>query len=267
MAYAYALLIIALLLLLYMRFEAGFLKMERIKFTSSNKCLKIIHLSDIHIDRLKVSQDKVRNIIKKENPDLIILTGDYIEKPRHLDRFLSFAAKLTIGPKVLFTFGNHDIRLFDKDAGLYKGFVEALEGLGWTYLENLSLCFEKNGKKYNLIGIDDLTAGHPDIEKALASCSKDSYMNIAFSHNPDIVLKMPYGSIDWLLCGHFHGGQIWTPFKLEFTFLRKEKLCRMGITRGLHKLNNINIYINRGLGNVCFPLRFLSRPELTVFHL
>jgi predicted MPP superfamily phosphohydrolase len=265
--YLYIIGAIAVLFLLYMRFEAGFVEAKRIKLTSSKKCLKLIQLSDIHINRLKVSQEKVRKIIQAEKPDLLILTGDYVEKPGQIPLFLSFARKLPPGPKVLFTLGNHDLKFFEKDELSRKKFIGLLEELGWTYLCNSAICFEKNSRKYNIIGIDDLTEGHPEIEKTLASCRKDAYANIAFSHNPDIVLRIPRGGVDYLLCGHFHGGQIWTPFKLEFKLLRTEKLCRMGITRGLHKMNNINLYINRGLGNVCVPLRFLSRPEVTVFYL
>ena len=90
--------------------------------------------------------------------------------------------------------------------------------------------------------------------------------NIAFSHNPDIVFKIPEGYVDYLLCGHFHGGQIWMPFNLEFRILRNEVLCKMGITRGAHKVKGINLYISRGLGNVCFPLRFLSTPEIAILY-
>jgi len=38
----------------------------------------------------------------------------------------------------------------------------------------------------------------------------------------------------------------------------------MGITKGLHKFGDTILYINRGIGNVVLPLRFLSRPEITI---
>jgi len=45
------------------------------------------------------------------------------------------------------------------------------------------------------------------------------------------------------------------PFNLEFRILRHEKLTKIGITKGTHKLNNINLHINSGLGNVCVSLK------------
>ena len=125
---------------------------------------------------------------------------------------------------------------------------------------------EKNSKRYNIIGIADMRYSHHNLEEAFRDCCRDSFLSLGFSHNPDIVLEIPKGRLDYLLCGHFHGGQIWAPFDLEFKVMRNEKLCKMGIKSGLHKINGINLYINRGLGNVVFPLRFLSRPEITVFY-
>jgi predicted MPP superfamily phosphohydrolase len=54
------------------------------------------------------------------------------------------------------------------------------------------------------------------------------------------------------------------PFNLEFMILRDDQLCRMGITRGLKRVNGIRVYLNRGLGNGVVPLRFLSRPEILI---
>ncbi|MDD5603300.1 MAG: hypothetical protein PHG48_04335 [Eubacteriales bacterium] len=96
------------------------------------------------------------------------------------------------------------------------------------------------------------------------SCGK---INIAISHNPDITESLPPSSFDLLLCGHYHGGQIWAPFNLEFRSLRNDILSRKGITRGLHRVNGINIYISRGLGNVLIPFRFMSRPEAAIIDL
>jgi predicted MPP superfamily phosphohydrolase len=115
-----------------------------------------------------------------------------------------------------------------------------------------------------------LRHGNPDIKKAFESILpsvQSNCINIAFSHNPDLTLSLPKGQVDYFLCGHFHGGQIWMPFNLEFRLMRSEKLCRMGYRRGFHKINGINIYINRGLGNVVFPFRFFSVPEIAVLQL
>ena len=272
-------------MLIYMRYEASAAKVERVKFTSSGTGLKIIQLSDIHIKFLRVPVKTVRDVIAREKPDIIILTGDYIEKPPDIQNFTNFIAQIRNDATVYACLGNHDYKVVKQYGSGNKSsnrkkrsngnsgndnsnfFIEVLKNSGINVLHNQAACYTKSNVKYNIIGIEDLYAGLPDINEALASCEKDAFMNIAFSHNPDIVYEIPRGKIDYLFCGHFHGGQIWTPFKLEFILLRRERLCKIGVTRGLHKINGVILYINRGLGNVCFPLRFLSRPEITVFHL
>jgi len=266
MAYIY-ILFLAAAFLLYMRFEAGFVKVEKVYFSKSKNCLKIIHLSDIHINLLKVPVKKVQEAVINEKPDIMIISGDYIENPGDIEKFISFLKAVNVAPLTYICLGNHDYKAFSKNKEGLDSLIKTIESLGIKVLINNSKCYEKGTKKYNIIAFDDLREGTPDIDKALSSCAKDVFMNIAFTHNPDLILQMPKNKVDYLFCGHFHGGQIWAPFNLEFRLLRRDKLCKVGIKRGLHKFNGINLYISRGLGNVVVPLRFLSRPEITVYHL
>lgn len=263
----YVIIAIAVLALIYMRFETTQLKVNRVYYNKSSNPLKVIHLSDLHLIYLNVDIDKITKVLKAESPDLVIITGDYINTVSHIPLFLKFLDDIKGNYKILVCLGNHDYKTLNNSESKIQEFVKQIEEKDATVLLNDSICFEKDNRKYNIIGIEDLRSNRYDIKKALESCSKDAISNIAFSHNPDIVFQIPEGSVDYLLCGHFHGGQIWMPFNLEFIILRNEKLCKMGITRGAHRVNNINLYINSGLGNVCFPLRFLSPPEMTVLHL
>jgi len=256
-----------ILLLVYMRIEAGMVEIKRIKFTENKKCLKILHMSDIHINRLKVPWHRVKNAINEERPDIVLFTGDYIESERDIPRFLEFLKYVDGNSKILFCLGNHDYNAFSGNREGLKGFISAIEGAGASFLHNQSICIEKGHTRYNVAGFDDLKAGNPDIKKTFDSCCDKAYMTIAFSHNPDIIFEIPKGKVDYLFCGHFHGGQIWLPFNLEFKLMRIDRLSKMGIRKGLHKINGTNVYINRGLGNVCLPLRFLSRPEISIYHL
>ncbi len=266
--YFYILLLLAVFAMAYMWFEAGFVEVKEVKLSSSGNGLKLLLLSDIHINLLRVPPEKVKKIIESESPDIIIMSGDYIAKPTDVPEFLDFIDVIQDkNIKIFLCFGNHDYEAFLKDRGGLEKYINDVEKKGITILHNQAVCYEKNSKKYNIIGIADYRRGGYNIDKALKLCCGDASVNIAFSHNPDIVLKMPEGKVDCLLCGHFHGGQIWLPFNLEFKALRHEKLCKMGVKRGLHKVNGINMYISRGLGNVLLPFRFLSRPEITVIYL
>ena len=266
MIFLYSGIALIFIALAYMRFETTLLTVKKVHLTKSSAQLKVIQISDIHISFLKVNIKKITKVVEEEQPDLIILTGDYIDDAKEIPLFLSFLEKVKGNHKAFLCFGNHDYRAFrENEAGLHQ-FISDIENLGINVLLNDSVYYEKGSSTYNIIGIEDLRSNRHEIEKAFKHCKKNATSNIVFSHNPDIALELPEGKVDYLLCGHFHGGQIWLPFNLEFRVLRHEKLGKMGIKRGLNNFNNITIYINSGIGNVLFPLRFLSPPEITVLY-
>ncbi len=258
------------LILLYMKIETTFLSTSFVNFSSDSNGLKVVHLSDIHINKYYVSESKLLNRLDQVKPDIIVMSGDYIETYRDIQKFISFLTLLTKNYPVYLTFGNHDHKALYYNSNNKNGFIEKIESAGGKVLLNSNSKILKNGIPYNLIGIDDLKKGKPDIKKALSGIEASTVtgcINIVVSHNPDIIFDLPADKVDYLLCGHFHGGQIWMPFNIEFKLMRKEKLCQMKCFRGLHKINNINLYINRGLGNVIFPFRFRSTPEIAVIQL
>jgi len=262
----YIALVIIFTALAYMRYEAANVKVKKVLFTENINHLKVVHLSDVHISLLRVDVKKIKKILKKENPDLVILTGDYIDSTRHIPAFLNFLEKIKGNYEIFLCYGNHDYKTFHKNEEGLKKFTTDLERRGIKVLLNDSVVYSKGDRSYNIIGIEDFKSKRHDVKKALANCKSNVTANIAFSHNPDIALELPEDAVDFLLCGHFHGGQIWMPFDFEFKILRHERVCKMGIKKGLNKLNNLIIYINSGIGNVLIPLRFLSPPEITVLY-
>ncbi len=260
---------IVILLLVYMLFETTLLKNNYVSFSKSSKGLKIAHLSDLHVNHIHISKKKIINKLKEVNPDIVLISGDYIETDKDIPKALDLIKGIADFSPVYLTLGNHDHKAHLNKKDGVEGFIVQLEQTGAVVLNNAATSICKNNTTYNIIGIDDLKRGKPDLTKAFGNIdsASDNRINIAFSHNPDTVLTLSKNNTDYFLCGHFHGGQIWMPFHLEFRILRREQLCKMGCRRGLHKINGIIVYINRGLGNVLFPLRFLSVPEIAVIQL
>lgn len=266
----YIFIALIIMLLLYMRIEASLLDKNYITFSNSSKGLKIAHISDLHVRKLYISSNRIRSFLDQISPDIIVISGDYIDSPKDITKFISLLEEINNVCPVYLSLGNHDHKAFKHDISKISCFIDKIQQTGAKVLLNSNVSLTKSNATYNLIGIDDLKHGNPDINKAFNGIKPsfgNNCLNVAFSHNPDMLFELPKEKVDYFLCGHFHGGQIWMPFGLEFKLMRNEKLCRMGFKRGAHKVNGTNIYINRGLGNVVFPFRFLSKPEIAVIQL
>lgn len=263
----YVLMIIAIIIVLffaYMYIETYLLRVNSVSFSTDKDALKILHLSDIHINMMNISPKRINKVIRSENPDVIFISGDFISNRKGIPKFLRFLNRISGSCRIITCLGNHEYESYPDSLDELDAFVKQIENKGITVLQDSTELLEKNSNKYKIIGLNGQRRRDINLPLIHDSIGKDT-INVILAHNPDLILQIPENAADYMFCGHFHGGQIWTPFNLEFILLRKEKLCRMGIKQGLHKIRGINMYINAGLGCVCFPLRFLSRPEISIY--
>jgi predicted MPP superfamily phosphohydrolase len=121
-----------------------------------------------------------------------------------------------------------------------------------------------DGTRLCLAGVDDLAHGQPSLESLPHPSERD--FTILLAHNPDQaeLARRALDSIDLMLCGHTHGGQVRLPgigailSSVEHRDLYDEGLRRRPWTQ---------VYTSRGIGMVHVPVRFLSRPEVAVLEL
>src|SRR5207249_8961519 len=111
-----------------------------------------------------------------------------------------------------------------------------------------------------LVGLDDSWTGRPDLDQALSGVP-GGVTPILLTHNPAICRKAMVRPM-LILCGHTHGGQIYVRGLTERLM---SGIRTTGLLRGWYEENGGMIYVNRGIGTVNVPLRFLARPEITLF--
>lgn len=228
----------------------------------SNEGLRILHLSDLHVERLSVKAEDLVDQCRGRQLDLIALTGDFLDQVKSIDTFLEYLDHIVeLKPRygVYAVFGNHDYCI--------KPYLPALkqemEKRGCHVLLNEHRTINIGNETLNIIGIDDHYSGHSDIAKAYEKVS--SGINLVLTHDPTVVLTMKQYDFDYLLSGHFHGGQILYP--KAYHLYKMSELPKQQIIKGLHFHDKKAFYISEGLGQTGMNIRLRSRPEITVHTL
>lgn len=231
--------------------------------------LKILFLADFHAGR-SVPYSAIEKAVDmgiKENPDLILLGGDFFtgKKIKNAKIYAKILKKLPDAAPAFACMGNHDGGEWVAARGGYRDTV-AVENLlkenGIIPLVNQSLDIEVKGNKLRIIGLGDLWAGELKPEKAFTESKDKMIPVILLSHNPDS--KEYLAKYDWdvMFCGHTHGGQLYIPFVgAPFTPVRDRNFIS-----GLHNWQGRKIYISTGVGNIA-GMRFNCRPEISIINL
>ncbi len=223
---------------------------------------KIAHISDFHNRR---KNEEILNRIKEISPDIIAITGDFIDSRKTKAQIsLDFAKETVKIAPCYYVMGNHESRLTE----VYPDFEKELKKIGFSVLRNEALLTQKNGECITIIGLDDprLTIKKESVKKACQvikeelSSIKASGYTVALSHRPEAFLEYVNAGIDLALTGHAHGGQIILP--LIGGIIAPNQGLFPKYYKGLYTKGNTSMLVSRGLGNSLFPFRFNNRPEI-----
>lgn len=236
------------------------------KIPSGFQNFKIVQFSDTHLGfQYNLKQfEKLSTTIHSLKPDLIIFTGDLLDKPNHFhekEKTISILKKLQAPYGKFAIYGNHDHG--DYGSSIYKNMMEKS---GFRLLRNESQKIQlSSGESIYILGLDDVILGKPNFQSSKRNIPVDAY-KILLSHAPDLADQAAAHHIELQLSGHSHGGQIKIPF---FGALVKPPYGEKYF-EGLYTIGKeypLTLYVNRGLGTTRLPFRFLSKPEITVFTL
>jgi uncharacterized protein len=218
--------------------------------------LRIVQLTDLHRSRL--TQDRrLRHAVAQANaacPDLILLTGDFVTSdPADIEPCGHILSPLRASLGRFAVLGNHD---FTAGAPAVE---RMLTRQGIRVLTNESVRLE-NGLR--LVGLEDDRHGKPDPMRAFRDVRKDE-PTLVMSHNPvGVELVSQHDCI--VFSGHTHGGQIRIPV---LTAQQVRRIGSKNYRAGWFTVGRARVYVNRGLGQVGLPLRFLCQPEISEFTL
>ncbi len=226
--------------------------------------LRIVQLSDLHVERTTRRERDVVAEVAALNPDLIVLTGDYLNlsylsDPAALSDARTFLAQLH-APYGVYAVTDSGV---DPAASMRVIF----DGQPITVLHNETICLPFEAADLCLIGIQShrnaLERDRVVLESLSARIPADAYTVLLY-HPPDLAESLSGTGIDLYLAGHTHGGQIRLPFfGALITFSAHGKKYEMG----RYTLGDTILYVSRGLGmegSIAPRARFLCPPEIVV---
>ena len=244
---------------------------------------KLAQLSDLHYDGKGLSEEMLQEAIAATNeaePDLILLTGDYVtDDPSPIHDLALGLKHLESHIGIYAAIGNHDNYVPEARAEI----TNALEAIGIRVLYN-EIVYPL-GDDLALVGLADFWSG--DFQPEIITAIAPDIPRIVLSHNPDTARILQKWRVDLQLSGHTHGGQVVIPGigpvpqflkpvrRMIPSFLRPwipyMADCHQVVehwewARGFHQVGSNYLYVNRGLGTY-FPGRLFCSPEVTVITL
>lgn len=225
---------------------------------------RIAQISDIHLVEWTEPWFLRRVVaeVNKLSPDLVALTGDFISRGPRSARVAYQAMPVCAEelaalqcPQRFAILGNHDVEV---DGHMV---AQALTAAKIPVLINRFTAIERGSDRIWLCGVDDPGTSVPYLSEAVPA--RPGAPVILLAHEPDFadnVRRHPrFPLIDLMLSGHSHGGQVRLPWvgPLVLPPLGQKYVS------GLFRFNQMQLYVNRGIGTVGMPFRLYCPPEIT----
>lgn len=227
---------------------------------------RLIQLSDLHLQDSGKHEKSLASQVKELNPDLVVITGDMIDRSDALPLLQTFVDDL--GSIPLFAVPGNWEHWSDVDFSDLRAVIERRRGN--QLLLNGHASFTKGKQTIQLIGLDDFTAGNPDLGllERMEYLRDKSASTVILQHSPGFfdlpaVRKiMVTNNFTLCLSGHTHGGQITIAGWAPFTPRGSGKFVA-----GFYEIPGCRLYVSRGIGMSIISARLGSRPEIAVFDL
>lgn len=240
-------------------------KVESTILPESFHGLKIVQFSDIHYGT-SINKKQLDNIVNKINelkPDIIIFTGDLIDKnitPTEdiKNELIESLSNLECSLYKYAIYGNEDL--------LNDSYKEIITTSNFTLLENSStLLYYKDTTPIEITGYNPIetSPNYTILTNLVDDQDTTNYYKIVLTHEPDSVDKFINYNPNLILSGHTLGGTIKLPF-LKPLFLPENT---NNYYEDYYKLKEADFYISNGLGTSGINGRLFNHPSISLYRL
>ena len=232
---------------------------HKLKVDSVNESVTLVQASDLHLQNDDAYNLKVAQAINDSKAQIVVFTGDLIDDAGQLDVLQRFLNDIHVPIKVAIP-GNWEYwSRVDSDR-----LQSILRQSGVQWLINRCVSLQVNQQVLHVIGIDDFTAGQPDLLMAQRQCQGET-PRVLLQHSPGLFDTDPpryIRAFDLILSGHTHGGQV-----TAFGWPLYTPVGSGRFNRGWYNTGWGPLYVSKGIGTSVLPLRLGARPEIAVFEL
>lgn len=238
------------------------------KLASGTLPIRVLHISDLHIERQSTRESQLLTIINQAKPDVIVITGDYANLSFNLDpvtyeQIHQLLSQLSAPYGVYATLGSPPVDLPELVSAVFNDLNVTLLRDEWRHLDM------GEGRSVALLGLDchhDIPADSRGLARLMGEATL-GLPQVLLYHSPELMPRAVAAKIDLYLCGHTHGGQVRLP--LIGAVLTMSALGRRYAMGHYHE-ENTHLYVSRGVGfeGLSAPrVRFLCPPEVLLITL
>lgn len=219
--------------------------------------LVVAHLSDLHLRGFGAREKKAITLVDAARPDVIVVSGDVVDEG-DLEKARPFFEGLHAPLGVLVVRGNweHWQATHGEDA--------FYESVGATLLVNRGIAIRDD---VFVAGVDDATAGEPDLGAALVGRPLGGF-TLAIFHSPEYFDTRASTRVHGAFAGHTHGGQVRLPGLAPFFLPPGSGRFVAGDYEALEPpapgAPRAKMHVSRGLGTSMLPIRSFCQPEVAI---
>jgi hypothetical protein len=222
---------------------------------------RIVQISDLHVG-LTIRGWYVRRVVEMTKalaPDLIAITGDTVDGPvAHIGPHVQALAELPAVAPSFSVLGNHEYYAGAAD------WVKHFQAMGLPVLMNSRAIVKKGAARMMVAGVTDPAAGTYDPRRTpradIAAGNEAADFRLLLAHNPKLAPAGAKAGFDLQVSGHTHAGQFF-PWTLAVRLVHTKHVA------GLSREGSMWVYVSAGTGTWGPPVRFGTKPELTVLRL
>lgn len=238
---------------------------DKLKFT---RPLRLIHLGDLHIERLTDRENKMQKLIEETKPDLILFSGDvlnlsFLKDPQALEVARHIIGKWQAPLGVYLVSGSPAV-------DLPQIFPQLVKDLPVRWLQDEVVTISYEGSEIELVGLScthDPLVDSTRLQRLVNPDPEDGNFRILLYHSPDMAPEAAKQAIDLQLSGHTHGGQVRLPL---YGAIYTASLTGKRYESGRQQIGEMTLYVTRGIGmeGAAAPrLRFLCPPEVILWYI